>query len=89
MTVHCYLSKQRHILLEEGNVEKHRKVVEKGELQKEREQSLLGFFFPKDDLSGRNREEVFTTKTLEVRCLSKADSSLWFSEGREKRLIEE
>lgn len=44
-TVHCYLSKQRHILLEDGYVEKHRKVVEKGELQKEREQSLLDFFF--------------------------------------------
>lgn len=44
-TVHFYLSKQRHILLEDGYVEKHRKVVEKGELQKEREQSLLDFFF--------------------------------------------
>lgn len=32
----CYLTKQRHILLEEGNVEEHSKVVEERELREER-----------------------------------------------------
>ena len=35
----CYLSKQRHILLEEGNVEEHCKVVEESELGEERRES--------------------------------------------------
>lgn len=34
--VSCYLAKQRHILLEEGYVEEHGKVVEKRELREER-----------------------------------------------------
>lgn len=45
ITVHRYLSKQRHILLEEGYVEEHRKVVEEGELRKQRTESDQCFFF--------------------------------------------
>lgn len=37
--VSCYLTKQRHILLEEGYVEEHCKVVEEGELREERKES--------------------------------------------------
>lgn len=33
--VSCYLSKQRHILLEEGNVEQHSEVVKEGKLEGE------------------------------------------------------
>lgn len=55
-TVHRYLSKQRHILLEEGYVEEHRKVVEEGELQKERTESDGCFFFLENDLPGRKEE---------------------------------
>ena len=33
-----YLTEQRHILLEEGNVEEHCKVVEEGELKEERKE---------------------------------------------------
>ena len=33
-----YLTKQRHILLEEGDVEEHCKVVKEGELWDEREE---------------------------------------------------
>lgn len=36
--INCYLSKQRHILLEEGDVEEHCKVVEEGELGEERKE---------------------------------------------------
>ncbi len=41
MELSCYLTKQRHILLEEGNVEEHCKVVEEGELGEERRESLV------------------------------------------------
>lgn len=39
MELSCYLTKQRHILLEEGYVEEHGKVVEERELREERKKS--------------------------------------------------
>ena len=47
----CYLTKQRHILLEECDVEEHSKVVKEGELgEKRKEESklacLVGIYEP-------------------------------------------
>lgn len=53
--VHCYLSKKRHILLEESYVEEHCKVVEEGELQKERKEPDGSFFLREDDLPGKRK----------------------------------
>lgn len=45
--VHSHLSEQRYILLEEGYVQEHGKVVEEGELQGERKESQGCFLLPK------------------------------------------
>lgn len=47
----CYLAKQRHVLLEKGYVEEHRKVVEEGELREERKEPGLRACWVTEDVT--------------------------------------
>lgn len=71
-----YLTKQGHILLEEGNVEEHGKIVEEGELKEERRTCQRGIpvlykiMVQKERKAGTNHQNLGCQLVLEGGLLS-------------------